>query len=128
MTITKAQTAKIKAMAAALWRRRDGRFLHALRQPLDPSKVREMVGGRAAADPVLPALPAICRRDDGHRERPVLPRASGEVAADGAHRAGLFRAPAYIDALAQSVERAYAALEKRPTSWSVPTTACRSAT
>jgi hypothetical protein len=84
---------------------------------------------RDAEDPVLPALPAIRRRDLGHRERPVLPRAENIKWQPPVRTVEpYFEHPDYIEALAQSVERAYAELENRPDVLVPATTACRSAT
>ncbi len=119
-----------KGDAGPVRRRGHGRFLHALRQSVDQIQGPRDDRCGLPQDPVLPALSALRGRHLGHRERRVLPRADeGEMAADGAHRATLFRPSRSISRRwPQSVETCLCARWKpSPISWSVPTTACRNA-
>jgi protoporphyrin/coproporphyrin ferrochelatase len=116
MTITKAQTAKIRALMAAKY----GEdvvvdFCMRYGNPSTRSKVRAMAEKGCQRIVFFPLYPQYAGATTATGERPVLPRADGrEVAAHRPHRPGLFRPPVYIEALAQSVERAYAALEDKP--------------
>ncbi len=78
LTITKKQTAAIKAqMVERYGDDVRGRFLHALRQPLDQIESARDGRGRMHQDPVLPALSALRRRNLCHGKRPILPRPDG---------------------------------------------------
>jgi protoporphyrin/coproporphyrin ferrochelatase len=128
MTITKDQTAKIaEALAAVHGPEVMVDFCMRYGNPSTESKVRAMVEAGCEKILFFPLYPHYAGRHGGHRERPVLSRADeGEAAACGAHGAGIFDHPLYIDALAQSVERAYAALDHRPMCWWPAITGCRS--
>ena len=130
MTITKrsdrrdARRADGAAMATRSW----SISACATATPRPPPRSRNDRSG-LHADPVLPALSAICRGHLRHRERPVLPRADeGNAPARRPHRAALFR-PAGLYRRAGALGRGGLCRRRAtPTSWSCPITACRSAT
>jgi ferrochelatase len=120
MTITKDQTAKMKAPnGRAPMATGRGRFLHALRQPVDQVQGAMNWSRRAARR----SCSSRFTRNTPARPRPppatVLPRADGtKVAADRPHGGALFRASALYRGARAIVERAYAEMETGPmSSW-----------
>ena len=116
-TITREQTA---ALAARLAERHGDRLLvdFAMRygNPSTASVIERLRGGGLRAHRLLPALPAVFRHHDRHRQRRGVPRADARCA--GSPRIRTVPAyhdhPLYIEALARSVEEAYAGLAERP--------------
>ena len=95
LTVTRAQTDLVRGrLAAAVRRRRDGRFLHALRQSLDRQRDPPHGPGGLRADRVLSALSPVFRGDDGDGQRPRLPHpAAAPLAAGDPDRPALLRPP-----------------------------------
>ena len=85
-------------------------------QPVDRLAHRGAEAGGLRPDPALPALSAICRRDDGHRQRQGLSDAADHALAAGAAHAcpPYHDDPAYIEALANSLTRHLATLDWEP--------------
>ena len=131
MTITKAQTAKMKVEMQK--RHGDGvmvDFCMRYGNPSTRSKVAPDDRRRMPQDPVFPALSALCGGHVRHGERRVLPRPdTREMAAGHAHCRALFRpARLYRGARAIHRTRLCRARDANRISWSAPITACRTAT
>jgi len=116
MTITKAQTA---AIAETLTDRHGDRvmvdFCMRYGNPSTPSKVREMVAAGCTRILFFPLYPQYAGATTATANDQFF-RALMDEAWQPAARTvpAYFDHPAYIEALAQSVERAYAAMEKKP--------------
>ena len=93
MTITKQQTAAIKAqMQAQFGDRVHVDFCMRYGNPATKVKLQRNDRGRLRPHPVLSAVSALRGRHLGHRQRPAFPRADGgKASARRAHRAALFR-------------------------------------
>jgi protoporphyrin/coproporphyrin ferrochelatase len=116
MTITKDQTAKIAAEhAGPAWRQGHGRFLHALWQSVDRSKVRAMVEAGCEKILFFPLYPHYAGATSATANDQFF-RALMKEKRQPAVRTvpEYFDHPLYIEALAQSVERAYAELDHKP--------------
>ncbi len=116
MTITKDQTAKIKAdMAARFGDRVMVDFCMRYGNPSTPSKVREMVAAGCSRILFFPLYPQYAGATTATANDQFF-RALMKEKWQPATRTvpAYFEHPLYIEALAQSVERAYDALEEKP--------------
>ncbi len=127
MVITKEQTAKIAETLTA----RHGEdvmvdFCMRYGNPSTTSKVREMVAAgceRILFFPLYPQYAGATTATANDQFFRALMEEKWQPAARTVE--AYFEHPAYIEALAQSVEKAYAAQEKRRTCWWFLTTACQ---
>ncbi|MGD9863694.1 MAG: ferrochelatase [Pseudodonghicola sp.] len=116
MTITKAQTAKIAAaMAEQYGDRVTVDFCMRYGNPSTPAKVREMVAAGCERILFFPLYPQYAGATTATANDQFFRALMAEPWQPAARTVpAYFDHPAYIDALAQSVERAYAAMEQRP--------------
>jgi protoporphyrin/coproporphyrin ferrochelatase len=116
MTITKDQTAKIRASLQALYGEQvivD--FCMRYGNPSTTSKVREMVAAGCDRIVFFPLYPQYAGATTATANDQFFRALQAEKAQPAARTVPeYFEHPAYIEALAQSVERAYAAMDTRP--------------
>ena len=128
-TITKSQTAKIKAALQARYGA-DVMVDYAMRygNPSTRSKVEAMTAAGCQKILFFPLYPQYAGATTATANDAFFAALAKEKWQPASRTvAPYFDRPDYIEALAQSVERAYAAKDKSPTCWSVPTTVCHSA-
>ena len=116
MTITRSQTEKIAARMSELFGdsvRVD--FCMRYGNPSTPSKVREMVAAGCEKILFFPLYPQYAGATTATANDQFFRALIAEKAQPAARTVPeYFEHPAYVDALAQSVERAYASLDRRP--------------